>query len=221
MIFRISIATTLLLLLCTASTTNAIRQMPCYDYSVVFGDVGYDKCSGKKLYKKMKKAFKEQNTGTDVTCVGGFNRDINAITNTVGQGEENAIQTLQDMCDDALDVADALCRSLRCRNQIVTTELLRSYEIALIEFEKHEDSDGAAEDICDLQAAGNATGEQFKEDIIITFETDYTSEQTTKKALGLANNTIQKVVQQETDLENARTLLITQSHEIINLKRKI
>merc|ERR1712224_150164 len=168
-----------------------------------FGDVGYDKCSGKKLYKKMKKAFKELNTGTDVTCVGGFNRDVNAITNTVGQGEENAIQTLQDMCDDALDVADTLCRSSRCRNQIVTTELLRSYEIALLEFEKHEDSDGSAEDICDLQAAGNATWEQqFKEDIIITFETDYTSKQTTKKALGLANNTIQKVVQQD-----ARTLL--------------
>jgi len=194
--------------------------MPCYDYSVVFGDVGYDKCSGKKLYKKMKKAFKEQNTRTDVTCVGGFNRDINAITNTVGQGEENAIQTLQEMCDDALDVADALCRSSRCRNLIVPTELLRSYEIAVLEFEKHEESDGAAEDICDLQAAGNTTWEQFKEDII-TFETDYTSKQTTKKALGLANNTIQKVVQQETDLENARTILITQSNEIINLKRKI
>ena len=169
----------------------------------------------KKLYKKMKKAFKEQNTGTGVTCVGGFNRDIDAITNTVGQGEENAIQTLQDMCDDALDVADTLCRSSRCRNQIVTTELLRSYEIALIEFEKHEDSDGAAEDICDVQAAGNTTWEQFKEDII-TFETDYTSKQTTKKALGLANNTIQKVVQQET-----QTLSITQRHDIMILKSKI
>jgi hypothetical protein len=167
----------------------------------------------------MKKAFKAQNTGTDVTCVGGFNRDMNAITNTVGEGEENAIQTLQDMCDDALDVADTLCRSSRCRNQIVTTELLRSYEIALLEFERHEDRDVAAEDTCDLQAAGNATWEQFKEDII-TFEIDYTSKQTTKKALGLANSTIRKVVQQG-DLENAQTLSITQKHAIMTLKRKI
>lgn len=114
MIFRFSAITTFLVLASVVSTNakkpkNTDVENPCYDYSGVLGDVGYDECTGRKLYQRMKVAFKEQNAGTNVKCVGGFNRDMNAITNTVGQGQEVAEQTLQEMCDDALaDSSDAM-----------------------------------------------------------------------------------------------------------------
>lgn len=115
MIIRTSTITTFLALATVASTTNAKKQKnsnvekPCYDYSGVLDDIGYDDCSGRKLFRKMKTAFKEQNDQSNVRCVGGFIRDMNAITNTVGQGEEVALQTLQELCDDALaDASDAM-----------------------------------------------------------------------------------------------------------------
>jgi len=115
MIFRISAVTTFLVLASVASTTDAKKQKnsnvekPCYDYSGVLGDLAYDECSGRKLLKLMKVAFKEQNAQTNIRCVGGFDRDMNAITNTVGKGEEVALQVLQDLCDDALaDSSDAM-----------------------------------------------------------------------------------------------------------------
>ena len=92
--------------------------------------------------------------------------------------------------------------------------------IALLEFEKHEDWDDAAKDFRKLQVAGAVTWEQLKQEII-KFETDHNSKQTTKKSLGLANAAMQLVEQQGTDLENAQTLLITQNHELMNLKRQM
>ena len=92
--------------------------------------------------------------------------------------------------------------------------------IALLEFEKHEDWDDAAKDFRKLQVAGSVTWEQLKEEII-KFETDHSSKQTTKKSLGLANAAMQLVEQQGTDLENAQTLLITQNHELMSLKKQM
>jgi len=108
MIFKISTVTTFLLLASGASTTDAKKpknkdvETTCYDYSGVLDEIGFDDCSGRKIYNKLKVVYKEQNAQSDFTCAGNFNRDANALTDTVGQGAEAAQQAFQDMCDDAL-----------------------------------------------------------------------------------------------------------------------
>jgi len=112
MIFRFTAVATLALT-SSITTSEAKRQKnkdvekPCYDYSNVFGELGYDECSERHLSKMVKDAFHEQNKVSDITCVGGFKRDLQAITNTVGQGIEAAHQALKDLCQDALvDASD-------------------------------------------------------------------------------------------------------------------
>jgi len=112
MIFRINAIVTFLVLAVTSTTQFSVdakedvdKSVPCYDYSKIFGDLAYDECKETTLFKRIKEAFNEQNDVSDTKCKGGLSRDLNAITNTVGQGTDAGKQALQDMCDDAL--ADA------------------------------------------------------------------------------------------------------------------
>jgi len=112
MIFRFS-AVTILALSFSVANSEAKRQKntnfekPCYDYSNVFGELGYDECNERKLFQMVKAAFHEQDKLTDEKCVGGVKRDLEAITNTVGQGNDAAHQALKDLCTDALmDASD-------------------------------------------------------------------------------------------------------------------
>mmetsp|Transcript_4754 Transcript_4754/g.10637 ORF Transcript_4754/g.10637 Transcript_4754/m.10637 type:complete len:485 (+) Transcript_4754:133-1587(+) len=120
MMFRITAITTYLAASASVSTTlststtilvAAQEEEPptaCYDYSELLKmELGPEECTARSLFRKLKNAFNEAKSAPGASkCRGGFHRDLQALT---GTGDSDAAwQTLQDLCDSALeDASDA------------------------------------------------------------------------------------------------------------------
>lgn len=74
----------------------------CYDYSPVLGDLG-DQCSGRSLFVRLRNHHKAQGKADNTKCKGGIFRDLKLLTDS--KSKQEAEESLQYLCDDALDDA--------------------------------------------------------------------------------------------------------------------